>query len=83
VLLWVTVPAARTENRGFLWCLGASLSRLLPIIEINKEFTEFFNDPERMRLNALQSIIFSGVGIFGWFLGIVLVAAVTGLTHGV
>jgi hypothetical protein len=43
VLLWQTVPAAK--HHGPIWCFGASLARLLPVIEINKEFTEFFNDP--------------------------------------
>jgi hypothetical protein len=50
-LLWWTVPEVRTWHKGplkgLLWCFGASLSRLLPVIEINKEFSEFFNDPER------------------------------------
>jgi hypothetical protein len=80
-LLWWTVPAARTEQRGRLWCFGASLARLLPVIEINKEFTEFFNDPERARLNRWQSILFSALGIVGWGLGLVLIAAVSGLTQ--
>jgi hypothetical protein len=35
----------RDNYHGFAWCFGASLTRLLPVIEINKEFTEFFNDP--------------------------------------
>jgi hypothetical protein len=30
VLLWRTVPAAR--QHGFIWCFGASLSQLLPVI---------------------------------------------------
>jgi uncharacterized protein YjbI with pentapeptide repeats len=81
VLLWWTVPAVRTEHRGRFWCFGASLARLLPGIEINKEFTDFFNDPERTRLNWRQSILFSTLGIVGWVLGIVLIAAVTGLTQ--
>jgi hypothetical protein len=81
LLLWCTVLAARTENRGLLWCFGASLSRLLPVIEINKEFTEFFNDPERARLNWWQSIFFSVFGIVGWVLGAVLAVAVSGLTQ--
>ena len=50
------------------------------MIEINKEFTEFFNDPKRERLNWLQSVLFSAFAIVGWLLGAVLVAAVTGLT---
>lgn len=82
-LLWWTVPAARTEHRGKLWCFGASLARLLPVIEINKEFTEFFNDPERTRLSWWQSIVFAAIGVVGWVLGAVLVAAVSGLTQSV
>ena len=35
------------EKHGFVWCFGASLAPLLPVIEINREFTEFFNDPKR------------------------------------
>jgi uncharacterized protein YjbI with pentapeptide repeats len=81
-ILWSTVPAARTEHRGPLWCFGASLARLLPVIEINKEFTEFFNDPKRERLNGFQNILFSALGIIGWVLGAILIAAVSGLTQG-
>jgi hypothetical protein len=80
-LLWLTVPAARMEYRGGLWCFGASLSRLLPIIEINSEFTDFFNDPWRTRLKGWQSFIFSALGVVGWILGFILVAAVSGLTQ--
>ncbi len=80
-LLWWTVPAARTKQRGPLWCFGASLARLLPVIEINKEFTEFFNDPERQCLNWWQSILFSALGIVGFVLGAILLAAVSGLTQ--
>ena len=82
-LLWCTVPAARTWQKGpfkgLLWCFGASLSRLLLVIEINKEFSEFFNDPKRERLNWLQSVLFSALAIFGWALGLILLAAVSGL----
>ena len=80
-LLWLTVPAARTQHRGPIWCLGASLSRLLPIIEINKEFTDFFDDPERTRLNGWQAVAFSVLGAVGWVLGGILIAAVSGLTQ--
>jgi len=81
-LLWWTVPASHTKHRGKLWCFGASLARLLPVIEINKEFTEFFNDPERERLNWWQSILFAALGIVGFVLGAILIAAVSGLTQG-
>jgi hypothetical protein len=77
--LWKAVPAAR--KHGFLWCLGASLSRLLPVIELNKEFSDFFNDPERARLTSWQVFVFSTFSIIGFVLGAILVAAVSGLTQ--
>src|SRR3984893_15090439 len=79
--LRMRVKGVRDNHRGFIWCFGASLSRLLPVIEINKEFTDFFNDPERKRLTDWQSFIFNVMGIMGFVLGGVLVAAVAGLTH--
>jgi hypothetical protein len=76
-----SVKGVRDEKQGFIWCFGASLSRLLPVIEINKEFTDFFDDPERKRLTGWQSFIFSVIGIVGFVLGAILVAAVSGLTQ--
>ena len=78
-LLWWTVPAAK--NHGAIWCLCASLAQLLPVITINKELTEFFNDPERTRLKGWQVFLFSGLGIVGLALGTILLVAVSGLTH--
>jgi hypothetical protein len=54
--LWMAVPAAKQQ--GPIWCFGASLARLLPVIEIDKEFTKFFDDPKRERLIGWQSFIF-------------------------
>ena len=79
LLLWWTVPAAK--QHGLIWCFGASLSRLLPVIEINKEFTDFFDDPQRKRLTGWQSFIFSATGIVGWVLAAILGVAVSGLTQ--
>jgi hypothetical protein len=79
-LPWMTVPAAK--QHGPIWCFGASLARLLPVIEINKEFTDFFGDPQRNYFNGWQSFIFSFMGIVGWVLGLILLAAVSGLTQG-
>jgi len=78
-LLWMKVPAAK--QHGPIWCFGASLARLLPVIEINKEFTSFFDDPDRERLTGWQSFIFSVIGILGFVLGAILLAAVSGLTQ--
>jgi hypothetical protein len=73
------VKGVRDNHRGFIWCYGASLARLLPVIEINKEFTDFFNDPERKRMTDLQSFVFNAMGIVGFVLGAILIAAVSGL----
>jgi len=75
------VIGVRDGQHGFVWCFGASLSRLLPVIEINKEFTAFFDDPERKRLTGWQSFVFSVIGIVGFVLGAILIAAVSGLTQ--
>jgi hypothetical protein len=70
----------RDKGHGFLWCWGASLTRLLPVIEINKEFSDFFNDPDRKNLTARENVAFSLMGVFGWFLAAILIAAVSGIT---
>jgi hypothetical protein len=75
------MKGVRDEKHGFVWCFGASLSRLLPVIEINKEFTDFFSDPKRERLTGWQSFISSAMGIMGFVLGAILLAAVSGLTQ--
>jgi hypothetical protein len=69
-------------GHGFLWFFGASLDRLFPVIEINQEFTEFFNDPKHDRLTRAQNFFFFGLRIVGLALGAVLAAAVAGLIQG-
>jgi hypothetical protein len=78
VYLMKCVSTAR--KRGVIWCCGASFSRLLPF-ELNKEFTDFFHDPKRTRLTGSQVFVFSAMGIIGWVLGAILIAAVSGLTQ--
>lgn len=73
--------APGSQPRTIWWRLGASLTRLLPGIEINKEFSDFFNDPKRRRLRGWQIAIFSVLVLVGWVLGLFLVAALTGLTQ--
>jgi uncharacterized protein YjbI with pentapeptide repeats len=79
-LLWLTVPAAK--QRGTIWCFCAALAQLLPVIPINKEFAEFFNDPNRTRLESWQVFVFSALGVVGLALGTILIVAVSGLTQG-
>ena len=78
-LLWWTVPAAK--NRGAIWCFCASLAQLLPVITINKELTDFFNDPERKNLKGWQVFVFSALGVVGLALGAILLIAISGLTQ--
>jgi len=42
VVLYYSPPARR---RSFVWRLGASLHRLLPVVELSKEFKDFFENP--------------------------------------
>jgi len=77
-VLWIWAPIARAK--GLLWCVGASLDRLLPIVQLNKEFSDFFFDPGRVRLDGFVIGSFAALGLWGWFLGLLLIGAVSGLT---
>jgi hypothetical protein len=66
---------------GAIWCFCAGLAQLLPVISINKELTDFFNDPERKRFKGWQVFVFSALGVVGLALGAVLLVAVSGLTQ--
>jgi hypothetical protein len=78
-LILLQSPVAR--RKGLIWCVGATWDRLLPIVELNPEFKDFFNDPERQRLRGWQLAAFAVIGILGWVLSLYLVAALTGLTQ--
>jgi hypothetical protein len=71
----------KARDKGIIWCGLASLSRLLPIIELNKEFTDFFNDPDRERFGKGLLLFFSGYAIIGAVLAGLVVAALSGLTQ--
>ena len=77
-------PYAR--RRGVLWRFGASLHRLLPIVELNKEFKDFFDNPipdrlndEPLNLSGPLVVCFIGLALAGWVLGFILLAAMSGL----
>jgi len=80
-VLWYS-PNARKQ--GYWWRFGASLHRLLPIIELSKEFTTFFDNPpaqfdEEPNLSRRQTVYFAGHAIAGWVLGFFLLAAMGGI----
>jgi hypothetical protein len=85
IVLWFfsPLPASpeRAKGKGWLWCLGASLDYLLPIVELNKEFADFFNDPKRERLYGGQIIYFAVHAIIGYVLAFFVVAGLAGLTQ--
>jgi hypothetical protein len=71
---------------GMLWRLGASLHRLLPIVSLSKEFADFFDNPPTntdwpRNLNRFQIAYFAVHAIAGWVLGLILLAAMGGLTQ--
>jgi hypothetical protein len=81
-VLWLS-PNARAH--GWIWMLGASLHRLLPVVELNKEFKDFFENPKptadggRRNLAGWQVVFFGGIAVGGWILGFILLAAMGGL----
>lgn len=82
----VLLTAGKARRHGLVWCFGASLQRLLPIIEFNRSFNDFFENPppatdgEKRNLNGFQVFFFSVLALTGWVLGFVLLAAMTNLT---
>lgn len=81
LILKTSVQGVRDEEHGWVWCLGASLSRLLPVIEINEDFKDFYKNSTRNMFADWQKVFFSVMGIVGWMLAAVLVAAVSGITR--
>ncbi len=69
------------RQHTLVWCFGASLSHLLPVVSLTPEFTEFFNDPQRQRLYSWQQVAFALLALCGWALGLFVVAAFSGLTQ--
>ena len=75
------VQRVRDKNHGLFWCFGASLVRLLPVIEINKDFKDFFDNPYSRNTNRLAEFYFFRYGIVGWALAAILIAAMSGLNQ--
>jgi hypothetical protein len=74
-------PNARIHT--MFWRAGASLHRLLPIVSLSKEFDNFFDntptDLAPLNLNRFQAAYFAVHAIVGWVLGLILLAAISGL----
>jgi hypothetical protein len=77
-------PLAR--RKGWMWRFGASLHRLLPVIELSKDFTNFFDELPKQRilprrLSRFLQAYFAAHAIAGYVLGFFLIAAMSGLTQ--
>jgi hypothetical protein len=77
-VLWFSLAA---RAKGLLWRVGASLDHLLPIVELNKEFTDFFDDPKHERLAGWQLAYFAVQALIGYVLASFVVAGLAGLTQ--
>jgi hypothetical protein len=67
------------RQKSLLWCFGASLQRVLPLVTISAEFSDFFNDPKRERLRPWQHVTFGVLVLCGWALAGFVAAAFSGL----
>lgn len=62
--------------------LFASLDQLIPIINLSKEFENYFSDPSISGLDWGQQMYFYVHKIIGFILASFTVAALSGLTQG-
>jgi hypothetical protein len=76
-------PYARQHS--IWWRFGATLHRLLPVVELNKEFEDFFDNKTEpgkpLKLLRWQKAFFSAMALAGFVMGAVLLAAVGGLAQ--
>jgi hypothetical protein len=79
---FMTRARREPRQRSLLWCSGASLNHVLPLVTISQEFSDFFNDPKRERLHAWQHVVFGMLALCGWALGLFVAAAFSGLIQG-
>jgi hypothetical protein len=70
------------RQKPLLWCFGAALNHVLPVVTLSPEFNDFFNDPKRERLYAWQQVAFAILALCGWALSFFVIAALSGLTQG-
>jgi hypothetical protein len=81
--LIVMKRSPRARNRHWFWCLGACAERLLPIVKLLKEFDDYFDDPnvgpDNPALSWRQKLFFSFYALWGWILGFLLVAVISGV----
>jgi hypothetical protein len=70
------------RQRSVLWCFGAALNHVLPVVSLSPEFSDFMNDPKGERLRPWHKVAFAALALAGWALSFFVIAAITGLTQG-
>jgi hypothetical protein len=78
--LWANKGVLERKH-NFIWCCGASINRLLPVLSLKKEFVDFFDDPKLNQFTPCQDFIFVAFGVLGWVIGAVVIAAFATITH--
>jgi len=76
ILIFSSLPRHRAA-----WYLGASLSRLLPGVEISSEFKDFFDGREFRSSHWAMRTYFGALVILGWIFGVFILAGLAGLTQ--
>jgi hypothetical protein len=82
VIMRFWVKGVAEANHGWFWCLGASLNRLLPVLNLKKEFADFFDDRAINQFTPQQDFFFTVLGLLGWMVGAFVLAAMATITHG-
>ena len=81
VVLRFWVKSVGSAGHGFFWCFGASVNRLLPVLTLKKEFTDFFDNPGVNQFTPWQDFFFVTLAVLGWVLGAIVIAAIATITH--
>jgi hypothetical protein len=78
---WANKGVADADH-GLVWCFGASVNGLLPVISLKKEFSDFFDDRTLNKFTGPQDFFFTVLAVLGWALGLIVLAAMGTITHG-
>jgi hypothetical protein len=82
LILRFSVQGVADEKHGFLWCFGASVNKLLPVVSLKKDFADFFENQRRNMFTPWQDVFFTVLAALGWGLGLIVIAAMATITHG-
>lgn len=65
-------PQGQIKGHSLGWCLGLSLDRLLPLVQLSKDYTDVV-------FHGLQRYWFIGQSLFGWVLAFFIAAGLAGV----